>query len=392
MATNKRKDAAALFELIDKSTLKVPKNAGALRIPNWWSSKTNPPVASQKTQEAESTNGHSASAPAALRQPAQPSDAPTTAAKSATATPQPKLFQPPPAHVPPASSPSIRPPNSSIPVPVSPSVRAPAPAKADAPAAAPPPKPLPPLPAKEPAEENAAPRAAAATPKVFAPQTHAQDRKPWSPPRPGAFARIPGWVLLSGLAGIIFVVCCIVWLANHRNTAIAHPQGSGTSDIAGSPNGTGNPVQGPLIPYPGSHLPGHRVDQGPPPMVGSDIPPGPVAGRTGQVYQPGTVPYSADQYYIIICSTPSEKVARDDADFLASKGVDIAIERDDSRGKRWYVLIYARGFPSNIAAVETRNRIVQLGNQLSKNAWNDARIANGLSNPNAPAPAGGRPR
>ena len=27
MATNKRKDAAALFELIDKSTLKVPKTA-----------------------------------------------------------------------------------------------------------------------------------------------------------------------------------------------------------------------------------------------------------------------------------------------------------------------------------------------------------------------------
>ena len=29
MATNNRKDAAALFELIDRSTLKVPKNAGS---------------------------------------------------------------------------------------------------------------------------------------------------------------------------------------------------------------------------------------------------------------------------------------------------------------------------------------------------------------------------
>ena len=44
MATNKRKEAAALFELIDKSTLKVPKNAGALKIPSWWSSKSNPPT------------------------------------------------------------------------------------------------------------------------------------------------------------------------------------------------------------------------------------------------------------------------------------------------------------------------------------------------------------
>ena len=46
MATNKRKDAAALFELIDKSTLKIPKDAkGALKIPAWFSSKTNPPPA-----------------------------------------------------------------------------------------------------------------------------------------------------------------------------------------------------------------------------------------------------------------------------------------------------------------------------------------------------------
>ncbi len=45
MATNKRKDSAALFELIDKSTLRVPKNAtGALKIPTWWSSKGNPPT------------------------------------------------------------------------------------------------------------------------------------------------------------------------------------------------------------------------------------------------------------------------------------------------------------------------------------------------------------
>jgi hypothetical protein len=47
MATNKRKDSAALFELIDKSTLKVPKNAtGSLKIPSWWSSKGNPAVKS----------------------------------------------------------------------------------------------------------------------------------------------------------------------------------------------------------------------------------------------------------------------------------------------------------------------------------------------------------
>ena len=47
MSTNKRKESAALFELLDKKlTLKVPKSAGSLKIPSWWSSKTNPaPVA-----------------------------------------------------------------------------------------------------------------------------------------------------------------------------------------------------------------------------------------------------------------------------------------------------------------------------------------------------------
>lgn len=40
MATNKRKEAPALFELLDKSTLRVPKsNAGSLKIPTWWSNR-----------------------------------------------------------------------------------------------------------------------------------------------------------------------------------------------------------------------------------------------------------------------------------------------------------------------------------------------------------------
>ncbi len=43
MATNKRKEAPALFELLDKSTLRVPKgNAGSLKIPSWWSNRNAP--------------------------------------------------------------------------------------------------------------------------------------------------------------------------------------------------------------------------------------------------------------------------------------------------------------------------------------------------------------
>ncbi len=40
MAANKKKDAAALYELLDKSTLKVTRKAGApLKIPSWWSGR-----------------------------------------------------------------------------------------------------------------------------------------------------------------------------------------------------------------------------------------------------------------------------------------------------------------------------------------------------------------
>jgi len=52
MATNKRKEAAALFELIDKSTLKVPKAGGSLKIPGWWSNKTNPSNKEVAAQDA----------------------------------------------------------------------------------------------------------------------------------------------------------------------------------------------------------------------------------------------------------------------------------------------------------------------------------------------------
>ena len=43
MASNKKKDAAALYELLDKSTLKVTRKPGTpLKIPSWWSGRNNP--------------------------------------------------------------------------------------------------------------------------------------------------------------------------------------------------------------------------------------------------------------------------------------------------------------------------------------------------------------
>jgi hypothetical protein len=42
MAANKKKDAAALYELLDKSTLNVTRKPGSpLKIPSWWSARNN---------------------------------------------------------------------------------------------------------------------------------------------------------------------------------------------------------------------------------------------------------------------------------------------------------------------------------------------------------------
>ena len=124
MATNKRKDAAALFELIDKSTLKVPKNAGSLKIPRWWSSQSGAADAAPepaKPAKAVAREAGTAASDVASKAPeAVPGDAsagardPEAAAaqaeKNEPAEPavQHRLFDPPPAHVMPEMSPSIR--------------------------------------------------------------------------------------------------------------------------------------------------------------------------------------------------------------------------------------------------------------------------------------------
>jgi hypothetical protein len=80
MASNKKKDAAALYELLDKSTLNVTRKAGApLKIPSWWSARSNP--AQAKTASNEKNTDASASAagpppdPNALGSPSSQRDA-----------------------------------------------------------------------------------------------------------------------------------------------------------------------------------------------------------------------------------------------------------------------------------------------------------------------------
>lgn len=70
MATNKNKDSAALFELIGKSTLKVPKG-GSLKIPAWWSSRSNEPRP-EGTAPAMPASAAAPATPEAAAVPVQP--------------------------------------------------------------------------------------------------------------------------------------------------------------------------------------------------------------------------------------------------------------------------------------------------------------------------------
>lgn len=60
MASNKKKDAAALYELLDKSTLKVTRKPGTpLKIPSWWSGRNNP-VQGKATADDKSADASAA--------------------------------------------------------------------------------------------------------------------------------------------------------------------------------------------------------------------------------------------------------------------------------------------------------------------------------------------
>jgi hypothetical protein len=99
-------------------------------------------------------------------------------------------------------------------------------------------------------------------------------------------------------------------------------------------------------------------------------------------------------FYIIIGSSPTQKVAADIAAFLAKNGVDLSVETMlNNRNELWYVLVSTEGFPSNTKAQPFRDQIVRIGDQLSPGTLKDAYVINGLANfaspssPSAPPPA-----
>jgi hypothetical protein len=400
MATNKRKDAAALFELIDKSTLKVPKNAGALKIPRWWSSQSaDSPPADKPPRPAAHAPARPPAAPRPLAKvpPPIPADTPpasvdTPAPSLETAPPdtpeipiQHRLFDPPPANVAPVTTPSIRPPAAGVTA-VSPSIKAPPP---DSPPAEPAPAtPLPTPPAADlapaPAPPPASPAAAAAPPtptpkpaippaaRVFAPQTHAQDRSAWSP-RPGAFARLPVWVMVSAAAVVLLIGIGILTLA--RNLA-SNPPTATAPAVPGGSAATGVTMQ-----------------------RGSTPPPAPQK----MLFMPGEFPHSPEKYYIVIYTTPTQvvsgevrvsQVALDYAKWLAGHGIAVSIEnmQPQPNGPYFNWIVSAFGLSTATSANQYRDHIAKTGDALKKGVFRSAIVRNGLASPGTVAEPPDAPR
>jgi hypothetical protein len=404
MATNKRKDAAALFELIDKSTLKVPKNAGALKIPSWWSSKTNPtpmppappprptpsplsrtlgqsaaPQAEGAAEEAKGIgaltkgevgtergmnghangNGHVGQGGHAQAYPvngvaAGPVE---TGVKPES---QQRLFQPPPANAPPASTPSIRPPAR---IPVMPGVSAPAPAPVAAEAAAAP------VPETALVKEAVTAAPEASRPVAAAPKgagvAGAGSLRPWPPANRDFFANVPRWAIPVAAGTLVLLIVAVLFVAmrHHGDKGAATETGGGVETSITGP-GAGSGAPGPVDPSAGGGVAGRAPDVAPGTgaaagtsgeNVGTAV--STLAGGTARIYEPGQYRFNGESLYVFIATSSSESVTRRNAKFIAEHGVDVAIEKS----KDSFYLIAAQPYPNNVAAETMVKKIREIG-------------------------------
>jgi len=377
MATNKNKDAAALFELIDRSTLKVPKNAGALRIPSWWSSKNNPPTEPAHAAPTPTAHAPAPTPPANLptnnveaKSPAEPTAPAAPAQPEATAIAPPPLPPTPPApseapslFTPPAAAPTIAPPPADT---------------AEAPSIRPPAKP-PVTPTPAPAVAAAKPRVS--PPGVYVPNTldpaKASRRFTGSSAAQMASAAghapmahrepLPMWVLLAGAALVVMIIAIIMFLvlpgrqrgtpttgaANNNGALINATDLNPRLDLRGTNNGNAA-TQNRVVPPP------------PPP------PPPPTKARA---YEPGQVVRKKELIYLVIHSDRNLDNARKNAQFIAERGVDVSVERS-SNGI--FMIMSVQGFPArNEEAEALRKRVIAIGKETvdfkrSGKTWTDA--------------------
>lgn len=353
MATNKRKDAAALFELIEKSTLKVPKGgSGSLKIPSWWSSKVNPPTEPTHPQE---NNTQAQSAPAApapkFPEPLTPDVDPFEKLRSEHAA------RPVP------NDPTVKPPKETLPVDLPPTPQneikegqnelnwdelpLPAPDDPDPEVAAE----ATPDSAKTESKPAVPPVASSVPSSTYGHSNHgtsaghghvshsASVRAPSSAYRPpvavppttrmaapsytSSYAasragqkqnfvimmlESPLWVKASFYMAIIALIFLIVALLTPSKTQkpSAPPLASANNNVTQS------------------------LDKSPMPSV---IPDPPAPTRTGRFVPANTVQRKSDKFYLVIWSVRSQNIANDIAKFAAENGVDdVTVERHQDRG------------------------------------------------------------
>ena len=395
MATNKRKDSAALFELIDKSTLKVPKNSGSLKIPSWWSSKTNPPTV--PAGAAKVGVGPVKAPPPAPRTPVAGTMGATIAAGAAatgiaggtTVVDEPKLAPTPlfggGAAAAVADAPARD--TSAQPVGGGVSIRPPAtPAAISTPVSS--------------ATTSARPTGSGAPKQIFAPATMGRaTAEAISAGSGGPLLGKSGKMLVIAGCGVAAIISLAVYmvLASRKET----PSNSDGLPVLNSNHGNGSnaislddhttqPTTEPTTRFAehtikalyydnNGKVIGYILEDGKVHIpwgidpasfkVGDKIrdtkeTATPTSGpHRGTVYQGNQVNWNKDLYYIVIASYSNTKasadLARKAAEFLADYGVDVVIQTNN--GTHGPVLISYQGFSSNKEAETLRQDIVKIG-------------------------------
>jgi hypothetical protein len=417
MATNKRKDAAALFELLDKSTLKVPKNPnGSLKIPSWWSSKTNPVSDVAKITARFNPNPTPTGAPTPAVPTATPGQRamPTSVPAGTPGMPQPSAIAPTPAS--PTSSKSnsnagsapsngaaataetipVRPWTSPRPQPMDPgrtpigaspvgmipragfsSVQtAPAPGASSAgtsAAVSAPAGPMGPLPTPDDDADDAAP---------IAHHPHGHRLIPG----------VPAWAWAIGASCVLIVVIGSAYLIMHRHHDTTATEDNNPSYPVQNPNDvhSGGVVTPGLQPLAGNNNPdngaannnaGGNADNGgsPAPNSGAVQP----APTVGQVIPAATVVWTAHRYFLVVATFNRLDIANRGATFLAGHGVNCTIVKD-KRGN--YLLIATDGVDrqADPAAQALREKVVEIGREHpdakkrhnGRGVWDDAYFYN----------------
>jgi hypothetical protein len=323
MATNKRKDAAALFELLDRSTLKLPKNSnGSLKIPSWWSSRTNP-------------------APERPRPPLPLPNTPPAAHPAADTAADPSDYRTDPPAVPPAGStvdpyvdPDGRMAHVSRVAPPPPELAGSAEHAAEAPVAGSAAS----LPAPRP-QERVRPPAGVVIPQTVDPARFAPSNRPLS--------TVPPWALAAGAAAIaVLIIAAIVIASSRRHKVEAAPQ-----TMVALPAESADTARAVSIIVPDNTLarPASPAAQAEAPAAAAA--PAPAAGR---VLDSSQFHRSPDRWYLRMYSAKSETLAKQNAEFLAQHGLTVSVERSGS----FYVVVDALGFAQRDGQSEDYRRQV----------------------------------